>query len=87
MTIADQAPWLLAAAALAGVVALLLLLGRAARQFGLGGAAPRGATRRLVLQDSLAIDPKRRLVLVRCDGRDVLLLTGGGADQVVGWIP
>lgn len=86
MTIADQFPWLIAAAALAGVVALLLLLGRAARAFGLGGAAPRGGPRRLVLQDSLAIDPKRRLVLVRCDGRDVLLLTGGGADQVVGWL-
>ncbi len=86
MTIADQLPWLLAAAALAGVVALLLLLGRAARAFGLGTAAPRGGPKRLVLQDCLAIDPKRRLVLVRCDGRDVLLLTGGGADQVVGWL-
>ncbi|WP_431284057.1 hypothetical protein ACQW02_04425 [Humitalea sp. 24SJ18S-53] len=86
MTIADQVPWLLAVAALAGVVALLLLLGRAARAFGFGAAAPRGGPRRLILQDSLAIDPKRRLVLVRCDGRDVLLLTGGGSDQVVGWL-
>lgn len=28
----------------------------------------------------------RRLVLVRCDGREALLLTGGAQDVVVGWL-
>lgn len=87
MTDMDTLPWLLAAGALAGMVALLLLLGRAARRFGLGQAAPRNGPRRLVIQDSLALDPRRRLLLVRCDEREVLLLTGGGTDQVVGWLP
>jgi flagellar protein FliO/FliZ len=35
----------------------------------------------------LALDSGRRLHLVRCEGRDVLLLTGGPQDVVVGWLP
>lgn len=41
---------------------------------------------RLQLQDSLALDPKRRLHIVACDGRSFLLLTGP-QDLVVGWLP
>jgi len=26
-------------------------------------------------------------VLLRCDGRDLLLLTGSGQDMVIGWLP
>jgi len=87
MSTVETTPWLLAAAALAGLVALLLLLGRAARRFGLAQTAPRIGPRRLAVQESLALDPRRRLLLVRCDGREVVLLTGGGGDQVVGWLP
>lgn len=67
-------------AALAGVIALVLLAARWARSSGL---APAGAGRRLTLLDTLAIDRARRLTLVRCDGREVLLLVGGGRDQVI----
>jgi flagellar protein FliO/FliZ len=75
---------LTALAALAAVVALVLLAGRAARW---GGLAPRvTGGRRLVVQDALALDARRRLTLVRCDDRTVLLLTGGAQDVVVGWI-
>ena len=75
---------LTALAALAAVLALVLLAGRLARfRF-----APRlaGGGGRMVLVQALALDPRRRLHLVRCDGRHVLLLTGGAADQVVGWL-
>lgn len=81
MTI-PSATWLLAAAALAGILALLLLLARGARRFGL---APAG-TGRLSVQAVLPLDSRRRLVLIRCDGREALLLTGGPQDVVVGWL-
>ncbi|BDG73013.1 flagellar biosynthetic protein FliO [Roseomonas fluvialis] len=77
--------WLTAAASLAAVLGLVLLGGRLLRASGLAPAAKPGT--RLALQESLALDARRRLVLVRCDGRDVLLLTGGAQDQVVGWLP
>ena len=79
--------WLVAPVALAGVVAALLLLARAARGLGLAPAATK-AGRRLAVQEVLAIDAKRRAVLLRCDGREVLILTGAaGGDQVLGWLP
>jgi len=33
----------------------------------------------------IALDSRRRLYLIECQGRRVLLLTGGGQDVVVGW--
>lgn len=69
--------------ALGAVLALILLAGRLARRAGI--APPSGG--RLRLEESLAIDARRRLVLIRCDERGLLLLTGGGQDQVVGWLP
>ncbi|MBE9606382.1 hypothetical protein IAI18_16080 [Acetobacteraceae bacterium H6797] len=79
--------WLMVPLALAGVVAALLLLARAVRGLGLAPNAPK-AGRRLAVQEVLPIDAKRRAVLLRCDGREVLILTGAaGGDQVVGWLP
>ena len=76
---------LTAVAALAAVLLLILLAGRLARMTRF--ARPRGsATARLSVQDSLVLDPRRRLLLVQCDGRSVLLLTGP-TDHVVGWLP
>lgn len=74
--------WLLALAALLGVLALIVLLARLARATGL---APAAGARRLVLADSLPLDSRRRVVLLRCDGREVLLLVGGAQDLVLGW--
>ena len=73
-----------ALAALAAVLALVLLAGRAARLTGLARSAP---GRRLSVQDSLTLDRVRRVHIIRCDGRDVLVVTGGGADVVLGWLP
>lgn len=84
MTTIDPATWITATAALAGVVALILLAGRLARRAGL--APPRGGGR-LRIEESIALDARRRLVLLRCDGRALLLMTGGAQDQVVGWLP
>lgn len=81
MTIPTET-WLLALALLAGIVALLLLLARGAQRFGLAPAAGR----RLKAEEVLPLDSRRRLVIVRCDGREALLLIGGPQDVVVGWL-
>lgn len=70
-----------ALAALIVVVALVLLLGRLAHAGVLVRRAAGG--RRIVLRESLALDNRRRLHLIACDGQEMLLLTGGGADCVV----
>jgi len=78
------ATMLTALAALAAVLGLVWLASRAARW---GGLAPRQTgSRRLVVQDAIALDARRRLTLVRCDDQCVLLLTGGAQDVVVGWV-
>ena len=80
----DTTQWIWAGGALIAMVALLLLLGRAAR---LTGLAPRGSGQRLRIEESLALDARRRITLVRIDGRAMVLLTGGGADICLGWVP
>lgn len=81
MTI-DAGSWLQAAGALAVVIALLVLAARGWRWGGLGDRQGR----RLAVQDVLALDSRRRVLILRCDGRDVLLLTGGGQDVLLGWL-
>jgi flagellar protein FliO/FliZ len=76
---------LTAIAALVLVLALVWLGARAARFAGLA-PRPTGA-RSLMLRDALALDSRRRLLVVRCGARDVVLLTGGAQDLVVGWLP
>jgi flagellar protein FliO/FliZ len=72
------------AATLVAVLALIWLTGRAAR---FGGLARRPASGRLLsVQDVIALDSRRRLYLIECQDRRVLLLTGGGQDVVVGWL-
>ena len=70
-------------AALVAVLVLILLTGRAA---GTVLARRPQAGRRLALRETVALDPRRRLVLVACDGREALLVTGGPTDVVVGWL-
>ncbi len=73
-----------AVAALIAVLGLIWLAGRAAR---FGGMARRPATGGLLsVQDALALDARRRLHLIKCGDRRVLLLTGGAHDVVVGWL-
>jgi flagellar biosynthetic protein FliP len=76
------ASWVQALAALGLVLALAWVAARALR--GSRFVSPQG--RRLHLAESLALDPRRRLLLVRCDNREALLLTGGATDVMLGWI-
>lgn len=75
---------LYAIAALIAVLALIWLSARAARYTGL---APRaGNARRLGIVESLTLDPRRRLYLVRCDRRELLLLATNNHDALIGWL-
>jgi flagellar protein FliO/FliZ len=75
--------------ALTGATALIAILGglvltlRGARAAGLAHRAGR----RLTVMEAVALDTRRRVVLLRCDGRGLLLLTGGPQDLVLGWLP
>jgi flagellar protein FliO/FliZ len=76
---------LTAIAALIAVLALIWLAGRLARFGGMAQRAPR-TSRVLAVQDVLALDARRRIHLVKCGQRRVLLLTGGAQDIVIGWL-
>lgn len=45
--------------------------------------APAGYRRRLSVAESLFLDPRRRLVILRCDGREHLVLLGPAGETVV----
>jgi len=78
---------------LKAVLALLFVLGligtlawllrRAGGLPGLARSAGRGAHRRLSVSESLALDTRHRLVLVRRDGHEHLLLLGPAGSTVV----
>lgn len=71
-------------AALAVVVGLMLAALWLLRRFPVGGMVARpGQRRRLSVVESVAVDSRRRLVLVRRDGTEHLLLVGGTHDVVV----
>lgn len=73
--------------ALGAVVALVFISARVARRYGFGVPLRTQNSRRLQLQDSMVLDRARSLHLVRCDGRDLLIMTGSQSEAVVGWMP
>ncbi|HUY68473.1 MAG TPA: flagellar biosynthetic protein FliO [Alphaproteobacteria bacterium] len=76
--------WLHFIFACATVISLMALLGFALKYIrlrGLNAAPTRG--RRLRVVESLALDMRRRLVIVRCDEAEHLLLLGHEEDIVV----
>ena len=76
--------WLTAVFAL-GIVVVLIVLGVWLLKllFNVSSQATRGRNRRLTVVESLALDPKRQLVIIRRDNVEHLLLTGGPQDLVV----
>ena len=75
-------------AALGLVIGLVLLGQRLARYLRLPQrlASPATASTRLELTQILTLDPSHKLLLVRCDNRHVLILTGGSQDLNLGWL-
>jgi flagellar protein FliO/FliZ len=70
--------------ALLFVIALIVAVAWLMRRIGLGGVAT-GAVRhrRLSVVEVMALDAKRRLVLIRKDDREHLILLSNAGDQVV----
>lgn len=70
--------------ALVFVVALIFAVAWIAKRLGFGGhiAIPRGK-RRLAIQEVLSLDAKRRLVLLKRDGVEHLVLLGTTTELVV----
>ena len=71
--------------ALVAVLALIGAVAWLARRFGLGGkmAPNRGRDRRLAVSEVMALDARRRLVLVKRDTTEHLVLLGPGGDLVL----
>lgn len=78
----DWIDWARSFAALLATLGLILAVAWGARKLGMLQAGP-AAPRRLKIAESLMIDPRRRLVVVRCDEREHLLLLGPAGDIVV----
>ncbi len=79
----DFLDWLRALFALLATLALIGLAAYAARRFGMLQPGANAAPRRLKLVESLMLDPRRRLVVVRFDDRDHVLLLSPAGDRVV----
>ena len=70
-------------AALLFVLGLIALVAWLARRFRLGTGATPGAGRRLAVLESLPLDARRKLVLIRRDDTEHLLLLGTDGNQLV----
>ncbi|MDO9412213.1 MAG: flagellar biosynthetic protein FliO [Pseudolabrys sp.] len=83
----DSVPtWAKFLIAFAVVLALIGLTAALVRRFGanrLGGASARGRQPRLAVIDASPVDSRRRLVLIRRDNVEHLLMIGGPTDVVV----
>lgn len=83
---ADMPPFAKFFIAFATVLALIGLTAWLVRRFGanrLGGANTRGRQPRLAVIDAATVDARRRLVLIRRDNVEHLLMIGGPTDVVV----
>lgn len=76
--------WLTALFAL-GIVVVLIVLGVWLLKlvFNASSSVARGRNRRLAVVDTLALDPKRQLLIIRRDDVEHLILVGGPQDVVI----
>lgn len=79
----DLAILLRFALALVAVLLLIVALGWVLRRYGPGGVGPRGGGRRIGVLESASVDAKRRLVLIRRDGVEHLLLLSPSRETVI----
>lgn len=79
----DWMDWARALFALIATLALIVGVAYGARRLGMMQANGQGV-KRLRVTESLMLDPRRRMVIVRCDEREHLILLGPGGDIIVG---
>jgi flagellar protein FliO/FliZ len=78
----DWIDWARALFALIATLALIVGAAYLARRVGMLRPGAQGP-KRLQISESLMLDPRRRLVIVRCDEREHVLLLGPSGDVVV----
>lgn len=78
----DWIDWARALFALIATLALIVGAAYVARRLGMMQGGAQGP-KRLKISESLMLDPRRRLVIVRCDDREHVLLLGPAGDVVV----
>jgi len=86
MTEVGDFSWIRLILSFSVVLAMLAGLGLILKYIGTRGLVLPGKAiraRRLKIVESLAIDTKRRFVIIKCDDREHLLLLGAGQDIVV----
>lgn len=83
MELMDTAQLLKFAAALVFVLSLMGLLALVMRRINNGGSVMPLSRRRLKLVETLPLDPRRKLAIVRCDGREHLLILGTNSETVI----
>lgn len=79
----DVLDWARSLFALIATLGLILAVAYGARRLGMLQAGSQ-TPKRMKVTESLMLDPRRRLVIVRCDDREHLILLGPGGDIVVG---
>ena len=70
---------------LAGIIAFILMAARFMR-YRLNTVA-QDPSKSLKLKETLAIDSRRRIHVIECEGHQALVMTGGPQDQFMGWVP
>lgn len=70
-------------AALLATLALIAAAAWAARKFGMLEMQRGPAERRIKIMESVMLDPRRRLVVVRFEAKEHLLLLSPGGDQAI----
>lgn len=69
--------------ALAAVIGMIGLAALAAKRMGLAGANGFQRARRLQLVETLAFDQRRRAAILKCDGREHLIMLDGASVTVI----
>jgi len=80
----DSVSWARVLLAFVVVFGLIALMGFVLKYIKMRGfAMPSASSRRMQIIETLPLDPRRRLVVVRCDDAEHLLLLGVNQDIVV----
>ena len=78
----DWLDWARSLFALIATLALIVGVAYGARRLGMLQPGANGP-KRMRVTESLMLDPRRRMVIVRCDDKEHVLLLGPGGDVVV----
>ncbi|MFZ4122590.1 MAG: flagellar biosynthetic protein FliO [Caulobacterales bacterium] len=79
----DWLDWARALFALIATLGLIVGAALVARRLGMLQPRAGGVDRRLAMTESLMLDPRRRLVLVRLDDREHLILLSPAGDRAI----